>query len=104
MQTIRIKDLVQAVIKDFLALTDDFSEKALNRRFKTPLNFAAAMVRTGRADALAAGIIHTTGEVILAAQQFIGMHIRMGRAATELDVQTAQLAFAYQEPEFLPDI
>ena len=67
------QELVQAVIKDFLALTDDFSEKGLNRRFKTPLNFAAAMVRTGRADALAAGIIHTTGEVILAAQNFIGM-------------------------------
>ena len=33
------QELVQAVIKDFLALTDDFSEKGLNRRFKTPLNF-----------------------------------------------------------------
>lgn len=31
--------------------------------------------------------------------------IRMGRAATELDVQTAPIRrFAYQEPEFLPDI
>lgn len=66
-------ELVAAVIAEFLALTDDFSEKALNRKFKTPLNFAAAMVRVGRADSLAAGIIHTTGEVILAAQSFIGM-------------------------------
>lgn len=67
------QELVQAVIAEFLALTDEYSEKALNRKFKTPLNFAAGMVRVGRADALAAGILHTTGEVILAAQQFIGM-------------------------------
>lgn len=65
--------LKQTVIKEFLAASDMFSEKALNRKFKTPLNFAAALVRVGRADCLAAGIVHTTGDVILAAQMFIGM-------------------------------
>ena len=58
--------------RDFLALSSEFSEKALGRRFRDPMNVAAAMVRTGRADCLAAGIVHTTGEVILAAQMFIG--------------------------------
>jgi len=67
------QELVQAVIREYLAISSDFSEKALNRKFKQSLNFAAAMVKVGRADALAAGITHTTGEVILAAQSFIGM-------------------------------
>lgn len=65
--------LKQAVIQEFLEASDMFSEKALNRKFKTPLDFAAAMVRVGRADCLAAGIIHTTGDVILTAQMYIGM-------------------------------
>ncbi len=57
---------------DFLAQSSELSEKALGRKFRDPLNVAAAMVRTGRADCLAAGIVHTTGEVILAAQVFVG--------------------------------
>lgn len=65
--------LRQTVIQEFLTVSDMFSEKALSRKFKSALNFAAAMVRVGRADCLAAGISHTTGEVILAAQMFIGM-------------------------------
>ena len=58
--------------QEFLAVCSDLSEKALGRRFRDPMNVAAAMVRTGRADCLAAGIVHTTGEVILTAQVFIG--------------------------------
>jgi len=65
--------LIKDVIQKYLSLSSDFSEKALNRKFKQPLNFAAALVKIGQADALAAGIVHTTGEVILAAQNFIGM-------------------------------
>lgn len=60
-------------IKAYVAVNDEFSEKSLLRKFKTPLNFAAALVRIGKADCLAAGINHTTGEVILASQMFIGM-------------------------------
>ncbi|MFV0465456.1 MAG: phosphate acyltransferase [Lachnospiraceae bacterium] len=65
--------LKQDIIREYLALSDMLSEKALNRKLKTPLNLAAAMVKVGRADALAAGIVHTTGDVILAAQMIIGM-------------------------------
>ncbi|MGD9211380.1 MAG: phosphate acyltransferase [Desulfobacteraceae bacterium] len=61
------------MIKDFLRVSNVFSEKALNRKFKHALNFAAAMVRLGKADCLAAGIDHSTGEVILASQSFIGL-------------------------------
>lgn len=65
--------LRQQVIQEFLSASDLFSEKALNRKLKDPLNYAAAMVRVGRADCLAAGISHTTGDVVLTAQLFIGM-------------------------------
>lgn len=65
--------VVETLVQKYLAQSDAFSEKALNRKFKTALNFAAAMVRVGDCDCLAAGINHTTGEVILASQMFIGM-------------------------------
>ena len=65
--------LRQKVISAFLAATDVLSEKALNRKLKQPLNYAAALVRTGWADCLAAGISLPTGDVIHAAQLFIGM-------------------------------
>lgn len=61
------------LIEAYLKVSSDFSEKALNRKFKSPLNFAAALVRLDKADCLAAGIDHTTGEVLLASQSFIGM-------------------------------
>ncbi len=61
------------LISDFLAVSDDFSEKALNRKFREPLNIAAAMVRVGYADSLGAGLTRSTGEVILTAQLLIGM-------------------------------
>lgn len=63
----------EEAVKAFLSQSSDFSEKALNRKFKNPLNFAAAMVRLGQADCLAAGIDYATGEVILAGQMFIGL-------------------------------
>lgn len=65
--------IMEKVIHKYLEMSADFSEKALNRKFKTPLNFAAALVRIGDCDCLAAGINHTTGDVILASQMFIGM-------------------------------
>lgn len=61
------------LIQAYLSVSSDLSDKALNRKLKDPLNFAAAMVKVGDADCLAAGISHTTGDVILASQMFIGM-------------------------------
>jgi len=62
------------LIGKLLEVCGDFSEKALNRKFRDPLNVAAAMVRTGYADCLGAGLTCSTGEVILTAQLMIGMH------------------------------
>jgi len=67
------ESIKNALIASYLSTSDELSEKALNRKFRDPLNFAAAMVKVGQADCLAAGIAHTTGEVVLAAQVFIGM-------------------------------
>lgn len=57
----------------YLEVSQDFSEKTVKRKFKNSLNFAAAMVKIGKADCLAAGFSHTTGEVIFSSQIFIGM-------------------------------
>lgn len=60
-------------INRYMEHNQDFSAAALKRKMKNPLNFAALMVKTGEADCLAAGISHTTGDVILASQTFIGL-------------------------------
>ena len=65
--------ILQDLINSFLNLSSDFSEKSLRRKFKHALNFSAALVRVGKADCLAAGIDHSTGEVLLASQSFIGL-------------------------------
>ncbi|MHB8076393.1 phosphate acyltransferase [Desulfosporosinus fructosivorans] len=65
--------LTSKMIEEYLKEGSDFSEKALNRKFRDPLNFAAALVKVGRADCLAAGVKYTTGDVILASQMIIGM-------------------------------
>lgn len=49
------------------------SEKRALRKSAGALVQAAMMVKADMADCLAAGVVHSTGEVILAAQQFIGM-------------------------------
>ena len=61
------------LVSEFLSSCSDFSEKAVKRKLKNPLNFAAAMVRLGKADCLAAGIDYSTAEVLLASQSFIGL-------------------------------
>jgi phosphate acetyltransferase len=65
------------VIRKYLEISEEYSAKSLNRKFGDPLNFAAALVRLGYADCLGAGLTRTTGEVILAAQMFIGLQERI---------------------------
>jgi phosphate acetyltransferase len=66
-------EIKKSIVAEFSAVCDDFTEKSLNRKLKHPLNFAAALVRLGKADCLAAGIDASTGEVLLASQMFIGL-------------------------------
>lgn len=68
------EDIVLASLAErYLQAGTDLTEKTVNRKLKNPLNFAAAMVRLGDADCLAAGADYSTGEVLLASQVFIGM-------------------------------
>ena len=67
------EEVVSSIVNKYLALGSDLTEKTLLRKSKDPLYFAAACVKAGNADCLAAGNTYTTGEVILASQMMIGM-------------------------------
>lgn len=47
--------------------------RAIKRMMRDPMNYAAIMVALGEADCMVAGLSHTTGEVILAAEMIIGL-------------------------------
>lgn len=63
---------VDKIVAAYLKESSDFSEKSLRRKIKDPLNCGAMIVRIGWGDCFAAGYLHSTGEVVLAAQTFIG--------------------------------
>jgi len=65
--------LVRSCIEEYLNKECIFSEKKLTRMAQTPLNLAAMMVNKGEADAMIAGLVHTTADVILASQSLIGL-------------------------------
>ncbi len=66
------EDLYAEYAKAHMAISDEFSEKRLLRKMKDPMNFAMIMLKIGKADCMMAGINHSTGEVVLAGQTFIG--------------------------------
>ncbi|TFH39980.1 MAG: hypothetical protein E4H01_17350 [Lysobacterales bacterium] len=43
------------------------------RQLSEPLNFAAMMLRAGDADGMVAGLLHSTEDVILASEMFVGL-------------------------------
>jgi phosphate acetyltransferase len=55
------------------AQSESFPVSAISKMLVEPLNYAAMMVRAGDADAMVAGLTHTTGEVILASEMLVGM-------------------------------
>jgi phosphate acetyltransferase len=57
----------------FSAANPDYPARAVKRMLKDPLNFAAMMVKFDEADCMVAGLAHTTGEVIMAAEMIIGL-------------------------------
>jgi phosphate acetyltransferase len=61
------------LIEECGALFPDMSAKGLERRLRAPLNLGAFLVAAGKADALVAGLNHTTQDVILAAMTVVGM-------------------------------
>ena len=59
--------------QQYSALFTDLSEKSVLRKCKDPLNCGMFLVKTGRADCIAAGRAYTTGEVIIAAQNILSL-------------------------------
>jgi phosphate acetyltransferase len=67
------EEKVEFYANEFVKVDAMFSVKALKRKMKNPLNFAAMMVRFGDADSILAGLSHTTGDVIMSCQMIIGL-------------------------------
>jgi len=67
----------EAVVDSYVARyresNSTFPPKALKRMLKNPLNFALMMEALGEVDCTVAGLVHTTSEVLLAAQSILGM-------------------------------
>ncbi|HYD16766.1 MAG TPA: phosphate acyltransferase [Candidatus Nanoarchaeia archaeon] len=66
--------LATEYVAQYRAANAVLPEKTLKRMLRQPLNFAVLMEAVGEVDCTVAGLSHTTGEVILAAQTIIGMH------------------------------
>lgn len=64
-----------AIAPKFLAARPDagLSEKAVIRKTKDPMYYAYALQAVGEVDSVFAGLVHTTGDVIMAASTMIGL-------------------------------
>jgi phosphate acetyltransferase len=70
----RIEEKVEELAERFSQECPDYPIRAVKRMLKRPLNYAAMMVKFDEADCMVAGLSHTTGEVIMAAQMVIGLN------------------------------
>jgi phosphate acetyltransferase len=57
----------------YAAINPIFTVKMVAHMIKSPLQFAAVMVKLGEADCMVAGLSHTTGDVIVASEMIIGL-------------------------------
>jgi phosphate acetyltransferase len=67
------QDEVDALAGAYAKTNPDLPERAVKRMLRDPMSFAAVMVALGEADCMVAGLSHTTGEVIMAAEMIIGL-------------------------------
>lgn len=58
------------------------SPRRIERKLQTPLSIGSLLVGAGRADALVAGLLHTTQEVIVASMSFIGLQEGVSKPAS----------------------
>lgn len=63
----------QSVAEEYQRYNSLFSISSIKRKSRDPLNYAFILEAVGRVDAVFAGLTHTTGEVILGAQTFLGL-------------------------------
>lgn len=67
------EEWLDALIAEFVQINGIFSAKSMKRKSKDAMNVALMMQVTGQVDVTFAGMSHTTGDVVLAAQTFVGM-------------------------------
>ena len=67
------EEALRAIAAAYSAFNPLFSEKAVCRRGKDPMTYAFILQALDRVDGVFAGLVHTTGEVILAAQTYVGL-------------------------------
>lgn len=61
------------LVTSYLEMSDLLSEKAVRRKMKDPVNTAMLLLKAGLVDGVAAGRDYTTAEVIIAAQNIVGL-------------------------------
>ncbi len=84
--------VINETVEAYSKINSLLSVKAIRRKIKNPLNFAAVQVSLDQSDCLAAGITYTTGEVILSAQMFIGL---------QEEIQTVSSMGIVEVPDFI---
>ena len=67
------QERVDEVARAYAAANDGMSERRALRKAGDPLAFVAMLTATGSADCMAAGVTYSTGDVIVAAQRYIGL-------------------------------
>jgi phosphate acetyltransferase len=60
----------------------DMSPRRIERKLQTSLNIGSLLVGSGRADALVAGLLHTTQEIIVASMSFIPLQPGVSKPAS----------------------
>lgn len=76
------EEAVREIAPVYAARNPAFSEKAVCRRGKDPMVFAFMLQALDKVDAVFAGLVHTTGEVILAAQTYVGLREGVSTASS----------------------
>lgn len=64
---------VDLFVSEYIKVNAGFPGSAMKRMLRSPLHFAAMMVKLDEADCMVGGLTHTTGEVIMASEMIIGL-------------------------------
>ena len=67
------QEKADALAGAYAKINPSLPERAVKRMLRDPMSYAAVMVALGEADCMVAGLSHTTGEVIMAAEMIIGL-------------------------------
>ena len=67
------EDARAALASRYTAAYDDYSEKAIARKSKDPVNCGMILLKLGEVDCVAAGKERSTGDVVFSAMSFVGL-------------------------------